>query len=172
VECWTHKRFTQPRTPPSTSSQPESNVLVVGLIHRRRPRWCTELHGLQTSVVCFYLDSVGFDSQTYVVLTDGHGIRFHYTNHCGLNQTFTRWNKWVLNVTPAPLFFLLMQLAIAVALRLFTLSNVLNLLPERLALDLKGCKGLIPMVGLSVLSLRSVLCRYFGDVIFANLCPA
>jgi hypothetical protein len=53
-----------------------------------------------------------------------------------------------------PLFFPLMQLAIAVAL--FTISNILNLLPERLTLDPNICKGLIPMVRLNVLSLRSV----------------
>ncbi|KAJ7836488.1 hypothetical protein B0H13DRAFT_2368725 [Mycena leptocephala] len=48
-------------------------------------------------------------------------------------------NKWVLDVTPAPLFFLLMQLPIVVAL--FTISNILNLLPERLTLDLNGLVG-------------------------------
>ena len=62
-------------------------------------------------------------------------------------------NKWVLNVTDAPLFFLWTQLMIAVFL--FGVSDVLRLLPDRLTLDPKVCRGLVAMVGLSVLSLAS-----------------
>ncbi|KAJ7151407.1 hypothetical protein C8R43DRAFT_1005042 [Mycena crocata] len=60
-------------------------------------------------------------------------------------------NKWVLNETPAPLFFLTTQLFIAVVL--FLITDTLRVLPERLTLDPKVCKGLVPMVGLNVLGL-------------------
>ncbi|KAE9389294.1 hypothetical protein BT96DRAFT_968003 [Gymnopus androsaceus JB14] len=60
-------------------------------------------------------------------------------------------NKWVLNVTDAPLFFLFTQLVIAVIL--FMVSDTLRLLPDRLTLDINICKGLVPMVGLSVVGL-------------------
>ncbi|KAJ6558005.1 hypothetical protein B0H19DRAFT_1149432 [Mycena capillaripes] len=60
-------------------------------------------------------------------------------------------NKWVLNITSAPLFFLLIQLIIAVVL--FGISDVLRLLPIRLTLHLKICKGLVSMVVLNVLGL-------------------
>jgi len=60
-------------------------------------------------------------------------------------------NKWVLNETKAPLFFLTTQLFIAVLL--FLMADALRLLPDRLTLDVKVCKGLVPMVGLSVLGL-------------------
>lgn len=63
-------------------------------------------------------------------------------------------NKWVLNTTETPLFFLWAQLAIAALL--FIVSDALRLLPDRLTLDLATCKGLIPMVGLNVFGLRSV----------------
>jgi GDP-fucose transporter C1 len=65
-----------------------------------------------------------------------------------------RSNKWVLNATDAPLFFLWTQLVIAVAL--FLLSDLLRLLPDRLSFDLAVCKGLVAMVGLNVIGLRSV----------------
>lgn len=64
-------------------------------------------------------------------------------------------NKWVLNVTATPLFFLWAQLAIAAGL--FMVSDALRLLPDRLTLDLETCKGLVPMVGLNVFGLRCVL---------------
>lgn len=63
-------------------------------------------------------------------------------------------NKWVLNITATPLFFLWAQLAIAALL--FVVSDALRLLPDRLTLDLATCKDLIPMVGLNVFGLRSV----------------
>jgi GDP-fucose transporter C1 len=63
-------------------------------------------------------------------------------------------NKWVLNVTSIPLFFLWTQLTIASLL--FVISDTLRILPEQLTFDLETCKGLIPMVGLNVLGLRSV----------------
>ncbi|KAJ7634651.1 hypothetical protein FB45DRAFT_909439 [Roridomyces roridus] len=62
-------------------------------------------------------------------------------------------NKWVLNTTNAPLFFLLMQLIIAVVM--FAIANVLRILPERLTFDLKICKGLVSMVVLNVIGLSS-----------------
>ncbi|KAF8960915.1 hypothetical protein BDZ97DRAFT_1665225 [Flammula alnicola] len=60
-------------------------------------------------------------------------------------------NKWVLNTTSTPLFFLWTQLAIAALL--FIVSDTLRLLPDRLTFNLETCKGLIPMVGLNVLGL-------------------
>ncbi|KAJ7185762.1 hypothetical protein C8R46DRAFT_385914 [Mycena filopes] len=60
-------------------------------------------------------------------------------------------NKWVLNATEAPLFFLLIQLIIAVIL--FVVSDLFGLFPTRLAFDLKICKGLIPLVALNVVGL-------------------
>ncbi|KAJ7052782.1 hypothetical protein C8F01DRAFT_1169945 [Mycena amicta] len=60
-------------------------------------------------------------------------------------------NKWVLNKTLTPLFFLTTQLFIAVLL--FLLTDALRILPDRLSFDLKTCKGLVPMVGLSILGL-------------------
>jgi len=60
-------------------------------------------------------------------------------------------NKWVLNETPAPLFFLTTQLFIAVCL--FLIADTLRMLPDRLTFDVKVCRGLVPMVGLSVLGL-------------------
>lgn len=60
-------------------------------------------------------------------------------------------NKWVLNKTDAPLFFLFTQLVIAVVL--FLISDAMRLLPDRLAFDINVCKGLVPMVGLSVVGL-------------------
>lgn len=64
-------------------------------------------------------------------------------------------NKWVLNATEAPLFFLWTQLVIAVLL--FLLSSVLRLLPDHLSFDLAVCKDLVPLVLLNVASLRYVL---------------
>ncbi|KJA23838.1 hypothetical protein HYPSUDRAFT_200984 [Hypholoma sublateritium FD-334 SS-4] len=60
-------------------------------------------------------------------------------------------NKWVLNTTDIPLFFLWSQLAIAALL--FMVSDALRLLPDRLTFNLETCKGLIPMVGLNVFGL-------------------
>ncbi|KAF8190593.1 hypothetical protein K438DRAFT_1763059 [Mycena galopus ATCC 62051] len=56
------------------------------------------------------------------------------------------------NETKAPLFFLTTQLFIAVLL--FLRVDALRLPPDRLTLDIKVCRGLVPIVGLSVLSLR------------------
>ncbi|KAI0752878.1 hypothetical protein C8Q80DRAFT_1267350 [Daedaleopsis nitida] len=62
-------------------------------------------------------------------------------------------NKWVLNSTDTPLFFLFTQLVIAVVL--FLIAHMLGFLQLPLQLDLEVCKGLIPMVGLSVIGLSS-----------------
>ncbi|KAJ7031957.1 hypothetical protein C8F04DRAFT_1108723 [Mycena alexandri] len=60
-------------------------------------------------------------------------------------------NKWVLDATEAPLFFLLMQLVIAVIL--FGVSDLFGLFSTRLTLDLKICKGLVSVVALNVIGL-------------------
>ncbi|KAF8186860.1 hypothetical protein K438DRAFT_1973066 [Mycena galopus ATCC 62051] len=60
-------------------------------------------------------------------------------------------NKSVLNVTDAPLFFLLIQFVIAVLL--FGIGDVLRIFPDRLSFDLKICKGLGPLVALNVIGL-------------------
>ncbi|KAJ7247891.1 hypothetical protein B0H12DRAFT_733514 [Mycena haematopus] len=60
-------------------------------------------------------------------------------------------NKSVLNVTDVPLFFLLVQLLIAVLL--FGIADVLRIFPERLTFDLKICKGLAALVALNCIGL-------------------
>lgn len=60
-------------------------------------------------------------------------------------------NKWVLNATDVPLFFLWTQLIIAVFL--FLASDLLRLLPDRLTFDFAVCKGLVAMVVLNVVGL-------------------
>ncbi|KAF7366742.1 TPT domain-containing protein [Mycena sanguinolenta] len=60
-------------------------------------------------------------------------------------------NKWVLNETKTPLFFLMTQMFIAVIL--FLTADTLRMLPEKLSLEMRVCRGLVPMVGLSVLGL-------------------
>jgi len=60
-------------------------------------------------------------------------------------------NKWILNETTTPLFFLGSQLLIAVVL--FMISDALRLLPDRLTFNLEICKGLAPMVTLNIFGL-------------------
>ncbi|KAG5644010.1 hypothetical protein DXG03_009225 [Asterophora parasitica] len=60
-------------------------------------------------------------------------------------------NKWVLNTTESPLFFLWTQLLIAVLL--FVASDAMRLLPDRISFNPQVCRGLIPMVGLNVVGL-------------------
>lgn len=74
-----------------------------------------------------------------------------------------RSNKWVLNATEAPLFFLWTQLMIAVFL--FLLSSLFRLLPDQLSFDLAVCKGLVPLVLLNVASLRYI----FSYIIYSSL---
>ncbi|KAG7442848.1 uncharacterized protein BT62DRAFT_922304 [Guyanagaster necrorhizus] len=57
-------------------------------------------------------------------------------------------NKWVLNTTETPLFFLQMQLMIAVIL--FLVSDTMRFLPDKLTFDLKTCRGLVPMESLGL----------------------
>jgi solute carrier family 35 (GDP-fucose transporter), member C1 len=63
-------------------------------------------------------------------------------------------NKWVLNSTDAPLFFLLAQLLIAVVL--FIAVNALGLLQVPTECDPVIVKQMGPMVGLNVVGLRYV----------------
>ncbi|KAF8207989.1 hypothetical protein K438DRAFT_1813222, partial [Mycena galopus ATCC 62051] len=74
-------------------------------------------------------------------------------------------NKWVLNETKAPLFFLKTQLFIAVLLSL--IADALGLLPDRLTLNIKVCRGLVPIVGLSVLGLS--LSNYTPKYVHASV---
>ncbi|KII91469.1 hypothetical protein PLICRDRAFT_38228 [Plicaturopsis crispa FD-325 SS-3] len=60
-------------------------------------------------------------------------------------------NKWVLNTTTAPLFFLLTQLLIAVLL--FLVSHIFGLIKVPVRMDLQVCKGLAPTVALNVIGL-------------------
>lgn len=57
----------------------------------------------------------------------------------------------MLNTTAAPLFFLLSQLVVAVVL--FLGAHAVGLIQIPLHIELEVCKGLIPMVGLSVIGL-------------------
>ncbi|KAJ7778136.1 hypothetical protein B0H16DRAFT_1502328 [Mycena metata] len=65
--------------------------------------------------------------------------------------SMTMANKWVLDTTEAPLFFLLIQLVIAVIL--FAVSDLFGLFATRLTFDLKICKGLASVVALNVVGL-------------------
>lgn len=62
-------------------------------------------------------------------------------------------NKWVLNTTSIPLFFLWSQLFLATIL--FIVADIMRLLPSsaRLSFSFTTSKGLVPMVALNVLSL-------------------
>ncbi|EKM56723.1 uncharacterized protein PHACADRAFT_254009 [Phanerochaete carnosa HHB-10118-sp] len=60
-------------------------------------------------------------------------------------------NKWVLNTTEVPLFFLFTQLMIAVVL--FVGAHLVGLLQVPMDFDPAVLKGLIPMVGLNVIGL-------------------
>lgn len=87
--------------------------------------------------------------------TDGHGVR---PLHCILFTLFNFGlcsNKWVLNATEAPLFFLWAQLVIAVML--FLACNALNLVKIPLEVNMELVRGLTPMVGLSVVGLRCAI---------------
>ena len=64
-------------------------------------------------------------------------------------------NKWVLNSTDVPLFFLCSQLVIAVVL--FLAAHALGLIQVPLDFDMEVIKGLVPMVGLNVFGLRYVV---------------
>jgi len=60
-------------------------------------------------------------------------------------------NKWVLNTTDAPLFFLFTQLVIAVLL--FLVSSAIGLLKVPLYFDKHVVQGLIPTISLNVIGL-------------------
>jgi len=62
-------------------------------------------------------------------------------------------NKWVLNTTEAPLFFLLFQLLVAILL--FLGAHAVGSIQIPLVLDPEVCKGLIPMVALNVIGLSA-----------------
>jgi len=61
-------------------------------------------------------------------------------------------NKWVLNKTTVPLFFLFTQLVIAVVL--FAGAHFVGLFKVPPKLDISMCKGLAPMVFMNVLNLN------------------
>jgi len=60
-------------------------------------------------------------------------------------------NKWVLNSTDTPLFFLLIQLLIAVLL--FIMAHMVGLIEIPLKLDIEICRRLLLVVGLNVIGL-------------------
>ncbi|RXW22240.1 hypothetical protein EST38_g3605 [Candolleomyces aberdarensis] len=60
-------------------------------------------------------------------------------------------NKWVLNITDTPLFFLWTQLAIAALL--FIICDIFRALPDRLTFDLHTSKQMVAVVGLNVIGL-------------------
>ena len=68
--------------------------------------------------------------------------------------TLSYRNKWVLNSTEVPLFFLCTQLIIAVVF--FLAAHALGLLHVPLEFDPVVLKGLVPMIGLNVIGLRYV----------------
>jgi hypothetical protein len=78
----------------------------------------------------------------------------------GVQLLTTYRNKWVLNTTTTPLFFLFAQLLIAVVL--FVFANAVGFFKIPLKPDIKKCKGLLPMVLINVVGLRRVLVPFFG----------
>lgn len=92
------------------------------------------------------------------------GSLLSYRTHYLIERTVYR-NKWVLNTTNVPLFFLLVQVIVAVVL--FLVSDMLRLLPDRLSFDVEVCKGLVPMVALSVVGIRWVVS--FPNILRRNL---
>ena len=90
-------------------------------------------------------------SHSIFCFIDGYGV-CHQPSVLTFMLTYLFRNKWVLNNTDVPLFFLCCQLVIAVIL--FLVAHTLGLLKLPLEFDLQVCKGLIPMVGLNVIGLR------------------
>jgi len=66
-----------------------------------------------------------------------------------------RSNKWVLNTTNVPLFFLFFQLVIASVL--FIIFHVAGIYKVPFDFNLELMRGLAPMIGLNVMSLTFVL---------------
>lgn len=86
-----------------------------------------------------------------------------YSFCSGLCDPHILRNKWVLNSTTTPLFFLFAQLLIAVVL--FVIANAVGIFKVPLKPDTRKCKGLMPMVLINVVGLRRVLVllfRYFN----------
>ncbi|TEB32681.1 hypothetical protein FA13DRAFT_1763774 [Coprinellus micaceus] len=65
--------------------------------------------------------------------------------------SFSGMNKWVLNTTDTPLFFLWTQLAIAALL--FVICDLFRALPDRLSFDMATAKEMGAVVGLNVIGL-------------------
>lgn len=72
-------------------------------------------------------------------------------------------NKWVLNATKVPLFFLLAQLVIAVLM--FILTSTLGIFKLTLTLDYQVCQGLVPMIVINVVGLRYVIESFTFDAV-------
>jgi hypothetical protein len=120
----------------------------------------------QMGTVLFYLFAalaVSFFRQSlyielrYVSRADGYRVNTTLPFTLFIHKQCTHKeasNKWVLNETKAPLFFLLTQIVIAVVL--FLLSHIMRLIELPMALNWQLCKGLFPMVSLSVIGLRFV----------------
>ncbi|KAF8830270.1 hypothetical protein HHX47_DHR2000360 [Lentinula edodes] len=107
--------------------------------------------GLVTGVVVFYLVAALSVSQLEVYVANVLEISLEMTDGHGVCGSLFRNNKWVLNTTEAPLFFLFTQLVIAVVL--FVISDTLKMLPDKLTFDVNVCKGLVAMVSLNVIGL-------------------
>lgn len=101
--------------------------------------------------------TLGAESVHY--FPDGHGVSAVPSRDIRrvLTDIIYR-NKWVLNSTDVPLFFLCTQLAIAVVL--FLVAHALGVIQVPLQFDPEVLKGLVPMVGLNVIGLRYVHCSY------------
>ena len=97
---------------------------------------------------------------------DGYGV-CHQPSVLTFILTYLFRNKWVLNNTDVPLFFLCCQLVIAVIL--FLVAHTLGLLKLPLEFDLQVCKGLIPMVGLNVIGLRYVHTAFLNSYLQPSL---
>lgn len=91
-----------------------------------------------------------------VHVIDGDSVRFplcaSYSSMTSHALCFSYSNKWVLEVTAAPLFFLFTQLLIAVIL--FLAANAAGIIKIPIHVDMTVVKGLGPMIALNVVGLR------------------
>lgn len=142
-------------------AKPPSKALVVS---NTINSWLimTEL-GVQIGTVLFYLVaalSVRRLFYWYTTYLTIFNLRWLWRKYIMAQTLMATWlrinltysNKWVLNTTSAPLFFLLSQLFIAIIL--FIGAHFAGLIQIPLQLDIEVCKGLVPMVALNVIGLR------------------
>jgi hypothetical protein len=90
----------------------------------------------------------------FTAALDGHCVRLEPLNCYLFSHSLLR-NKWVLNETTVPIFFLFTQLVIAVVL--FLIFHVLRIVQVPLHVDKPLLVGLWPMLILNVIGLTYVV---------------